>query len=52
MTKKQEAKLLIYIIRDSVNDLDRFSVENDDIYNAEVDELRSLIKKLESKTIK
>lgn len=52
MTKKQEANLLLYIIRDSVNDLDRFSVENGDIYNEEVDKFKSIIKSAEIKIIK
>ena len=42
---KQEANQLIDLVADAVADLERFSVENDDIFSNETYEMAELIKR-------
>lgn len=42
---KQEANNLIDLVEDSVKDLDKFSVANDDCFSSEVYEMYELVKR-------
>lgn len=43
--KKTEAQDILKVIEDAVDDLSRFSVENDDCFNSEAYEMYELIKR-------
>lgn len=45
LAKKQEALDILKVIKDNVDDLARFSVNEDDCFNSEVYEMYELIKR-------